>query len=99
MNNADFWASIKGIIAQGFTPEGLQTLDRYAELFISGKLVYQRFSPLEQRGCAAGGETHVIASLLAGAEDSSDSDYPSTLNAPELRAGGVRTLNTDVYFL
>jgi len=80
MNNADFWASIRGIIAQGFTPEGLQTLDRYAELFISGKLVYQRFSPLEQRGCAAGGETHVIASLLAGAEDSSDSDYSSTFN-------------------
>ncbi len=26
MNNADFWASIRGIITQGFTLEGLQTL-------------------------------------------------------------------------
>ena len=30
MNNADFWASIKAIIAEGFTPEGLQKLDHYA---------------------------------------------------------------------
>ena len=36
MNNADFWASIKAIIAEGFTPEGLQKLDHYAELFING---------------------------------------------------------------
>ena len=78
MNNADFWASIRGIIAQGFTLEGLQTLDRYAELFISGKLVYQRFSPLEQRGCAAGGETHVIASLLSPSNNASSlSSIPS----------------------
>ena len=51
MNNADFWASIKAIIAEGFTPElrsatlwsqGLQKLDHYAELFINGRLVYQR---------------------------------------------------------
>ena len=31
MNNADFWASIRSIIADGFTPDGLQKLDRYAE--------------------------------------------------------------------
>ncbi len=74
MNNADFWSSINSIIADGFTSEGLKTLDHYAELFINGRLVYQRFSPFEQHGCAAGGATHVIASLLAGAETESDSD-------------------------
>ena len=31
MNNADFWASVHTIIAEGFTPEGLQKLDNYAE--------------------------------------------------------------------
>jgi len=73
MNNADFWASVRSIIAEGFTPEGLLKLDSYAEQFISGRLVYQRFSPQEQHGCAAGGSTNVIASLLAGAEAGSDS--------------------------
>ena len=80
MNNADFWKSVRDIITEGFTPKGLQMLDYYAELFISGRLVYQRFSPLEQHGCAAGGETHVIASLLAGAEDSTDSVHSTPLN-------------------
>lgn len=72
MNNADFWASIKAIIADGFTPEGLQKLDHYAELLINGRLVYKRFSPFEQHGCATGGTTHVVASLLAGAETAAD---------------------------
>ena len=72
MNNADFWASIHSIIYDGFTPNGLQKLDRYAEQFISNELVYQRFSPQEQYGCATGGATNVIASLLAGAEVSTD---------------------------
>ena len=67
MNNADFWASVRSI-----TPEGLLKLDRYGEDFISGRLVYQRFSPPEQHGCAAGGATNVIASLLTGAEVSTD---------------------------
>ena len=72
MNNADFWASIRSIIDEGFSPEGLLKLDNYAEQFISRRLVYQRFSPQEQHGCAAGGATNVIASLLAGAEAGSD---------------------------
>ena len=72
MNNKDFWESIHTIISEGFTPEGLQKLDHYAELFINGKLVYQRFSPFEQHGCSTGGATHVVASLLAGAESQSD---------------------------
>ena len=31
MNNADFWASVHTIIAEGFTSEGLLKLDSYAE--------------------------------------------------------------------
>ena len=34
MNNADFWEPINGIVADGFTSEGLQRLDHYAELLI-----------------------------------------------------------------
>ena len=80
MNNADFWASIRSIIADGFTPEGLLKLDSYAEQFLSGKLVYQRFSPQEQHGCSAGGTTNVIASLLAGAEAGTDSQNQRALS-------------------
>ena len=80
MNNADFWASVHTIIAEGFTSEGLLKLDSYAEQFISGRLVYQRFSPQEQHGCATGGATNVIASLLAGAEAGTDSENQGTLS-------------------
>ena len=79
MNNAEFWASVRDIIAKGFTPEGLLKLDTYAAEFISGRLVYQRFSPQEQYGCAAGGHANVIASLLAGAEVGTDSQSSPTL--------------------
>ena len=71
-NHADFWVSIESIINDGFTPEGLQKLDRYAEQFIGRELVYKRFSPLEQYGCSAGGTTHVIATILAGAKTNAD---------------------------
>ena len=80
MNNADFWASVRNIIADGFTPDGLHKLNTYAEQFISGRLVYQRFSPREQYGCAAGGEANVIASILAGAENCTDTGAAKTLN-------------------
>ena len=43
-------------------------------------MVYQRFSPQEQHGCAEGGTTNVIASLLAGAEAGSNSQNPSALS-------------------
>jgi len=72
MTNADFWKQIDRIISGGFTSEGLQMLDYYAELFINRRLVYKRFSPFEQHGCATGGATHVIASLLAGAKARAD---------------------------
>jgi len=74
MNNKDFWNDINSIIDEGFSSEGLSKLESYAEQFISGRLVYQRFSPAEQHGCIAGGPTHVIASLLAGAENWTNKD-------------------------
>ena len=79
MNNADFWASVTDIIAKGFNPEGLLKLDSYAAEFNSGRLVYQRFSPQEQYGCATGGHANVIATLIAGAEVGTDNSYSSTL--------------------
>ena len=114
MNNADFWASVRQIVAEGFTPEGLLKLDSYAEQFISGKLVYQRFSPQEQHGCSAGGTTNVIASLLSGAEAGTDSQNQGALGdyQRECQLGaqqeavieqwakaGTRTLSTDVHFI
>ena len=80
MNNADFWASVRTIIAEGFTPEDLLKLDCYGEDFISGRLVYQRFSPSEQHGCATGGATNVIASLLTGAEVSTNRGGQTTFS-------------------
>lgn len=72
MTNSDFWASIKRIIDDGFTADGLAKLETYAEQFTIGRLVYQRFSPFEQHGCTAGGLAHVIATLLTGAETTAD---------------------------
>lgn len=72
MTNSDFWNSIGNIIRDNFTSEGLSKLDTYAADFISGKLVYQRFSPQEQHGCAIGGYAHVVASLIAGAKTGAD---------------------------
>lgn len=72
MTNDEFWLSVKRIIDDGFSEEGLLKLEEYAENFISGVLVYKRFSPAEQYGCNAGGPNHVIASILAGAEVGSD---------------------------
>ncbi len=73
-NNTDFWTSVRSIIRDGFTANGLKQMESYAELFTINRLVYQRFSPFEQHGCAAGGTNHVIASLLAAAEDRADNE-------------------------
>lgn len=78
MSNADFWKSIQQLLAEDWNSLSLHKLDSYGELFISGQLLYQRFSPLEQRGFVAGGCIHVIASILAGAEVAADS-----LTAPD----------------
>lgn len=72
MTNVEFWSSIRKIISDGFSEEGLNKLDEYAEWFISGRLIYKRFSQAEQYGCSAGGAVNVVASLLAGAEIGAD---------------------------
>ena len=72
MNNQDFWHSIQSIIDDGFSANGLSKLESYAEQFITQRLVYKRFSSAEQYGCSMGGFTHVIASLLAGANAATD---------------------------
>lgn len=72
MTNTDFWNSIRSIISDGFNSEGLAKLERYADQFINGQLLFKRFSPREQHGCAEGGSSHVIATILSGAEDKTD---------------------------
>lgn len=67
MKSKAFWNDILSVIDDGFLPNGLQKLERYAEQFISGRLVYKRFSPSEQRGCSAGGFTYDAASIYTGA--------------------------------
>lgn len=74
LTNSDFWDSIQSIINDGFNPKGLAKLEEYADKFINGQLLFKRFSPQEQRGCAEGGSSHVIASILAGAENPADTD-------------------------
>ena len=64
----DLWNEIKAIIKNGFDEEGLSKLEEYGRLYDERKIIYKRFSPQEQHGCSTGGGTHVIASLLAGAE-------------------------------
>ena len=92
MTNAEFWKQIGTIINGGFTSEGLQMLDYYAELFISGRIVYKRFSSFEQHGCAAGGATHVIATILAAAKARSDSGIAPYGNDFKIKTQGSRKL-------
>ena len=72
MGNQDFWTSISTIILNGFDSEGKLKLEQYAKQFITGQLLFKRYTEDEQFGCAAGGTLHVIASILAGAETSAD---------------------------
>lgn len=72
INNLRFWKDIEEIISTGFSQEGIDKLEIYGELFSKGKLLFKRFSPQEQFGCAAGGSTHVVATILAGTKTPSD---------------------------
>lgn len=83
MDNKDFWDSINSIIKVGFSTESLAILESYAEQFISKRLVYKRFSSSEQHGCATGGVTHVIASLLAGADVETNCRFSGELSFKE----------------
>lgn len=75
-----FWKEIKSFIERDFSFEDIQKLEHYAEQFVSGKLVYKRFSPQEQHGCSIGGNAHVIASLLAGAEVATSKDVEGSVS-------------------
>ena len=72
MNHDFLGMFISDIINEGFTSEGLEKLDDYAEQFSTEKFLCKRFSASEQYGCCQGGTIHVIASLLAGAEVDTD---------------------------
>ena len=52
--------------------------NRNAEQFFNKQLLFKRYSPSEQHGCATGGSFHVVASILAGAETPTNQ-----LTAPE----------------
>lgn len=68
MTNKEFWKSISTIINNGFDKDGIIKLEDYAEQFFNKQLLFKRYSPSEQHGCATGGSFHVVASILAGAE-------------------------------
>ena len=68
MTNTEFWRSISAIISNGFDKDGIIKLEDYAEQFFNKQLLFKRYSPSEQHGCATGGSFHVVASILAGAE-------------------------------
>lgn len=78
MTNLEFWTSIAEIVGNDFNSKGTKQLERYAQQFITGRLLFARYTDNEQSGCAAGGTIHVIASILAGAETPADQ-----LTAPE----------------
>ena len=78
MTNTDFWKSISTIITNGFDKDGIIKLEDYAEQFFNKQLLFKRYTPSEQHGCATGGSFHVVASILAGAETPTNQ-----LTAPE----------------
>lgn len=90
MNNIRFWESKQEIISEGFTQKGIEKLEHYGELFCSRRLIFKRFSPQEQHGCATGGPIHVVATILTGAEAPADS-------IPEKISGLQRELKCAAY--
>lgn len=98
MTDKDFWASIKSIEDGGFEPEGLKKLEYYADKFIGNQLVYKRFSPFEQHGCAEGGNVHVIASILAGAGVGTDKlTAPEGSFKRELQCGEIQEKRIEIW--
>ncbi len=98
MSNNEFWESIRAILKEGFTSQNLQKIDSYAEQFISGKLLYKRFSSCEQYGCTTGGSTHVIASILAGADVPADfSNQKEYTFKEECELGKKQELNIELW--
>ena len=52
MDNQEFWTSISTIILNGFDSEGKLKLEQYAKQFITGQLLFKRYTEDEQFGCA-----------------------------------------------
>ena len=61
MDNQEFWTSISTIILNGFDSEGKLKLQQYAKQFITGQLLFKRYTEDEQFGCAAGGDFCFLA--------------------------------------
>lgn len=74
MSNSIFWNNIQHIIDEGFSSNGLNQIEYYAEQFINQRIVYKRFSSFEQHGCAAGGVANVVATILAGTDAGANHD-------------------------
>lgn len=91
MSNSIFWNDIQQIIDEGFSSNGLNKLELYAEQFINQQLVYKRFSSFEQHGCAAGGVANVVATLLAGAD--AGTDHADSFSNDFKRQGFVALMN------
>lgn len=53
----------------------LDNIEQLANDISNGKLLFERFSPQEQRGFTKGGRRHVVASLLAGRSNSASPAY------------------------
>lgn len=89
MDNKAFWKSVSNIIEAGFTQDGLNLLEVYGEYLTTRQLVFKRFSPPEQYGCANGGSTHVIATILSNSKNPTDyvaeelSDFKRELKCAE----------------
>lgn len=95
MTNTEFQESVRDILRNDISEDGIVKLEKYAELFIEGKLLYKRFSPREQHGCSEGGTTNVIASIIAGAENPTNSttqgerDFKGMLKSAERQAVAI----------
>lgn len=55
MNSKAFWDSVNAIIAEGFSPEGLQKLDEYAEQFVRHPHQHTRVAMRGRAGTDDGG--------------------------------------------
>lgn len=56
----------------------LQKIKDYADQIITGKTVFERFSPQEQRGITAGGEIHAEATLILARESGTGKNDAAT---------------------
>ena len=70
--NSSNFVAMERIPIQDIT---LDNVEQLAKDIIYGRLLFERFSPQEQRGFAKGGRRHVIASLLAARSNCTSTAY------------------------